>query len=87
MTSDVNIESCERTLRKKPKPLLAEILRPQTLSDLTLPTPTIQRLQRVIESGSMVNMLFHGPLGSGKTSAAKIFMNAIGGYIDDQSLV
>jgi replication-associated recombination protein RarA len=27
----------------------------------------------------MVNMLFHGPLGSGKTSAASIFMNAIGG--------
>ena len=64
---------------KKPKPLLAEILRPKALSDLTLPTPTIERLQRVIESGSMVNMLFHGPLGSGKTSAAEIFMDAIGG--------
>ena len=60
------------------KPLLSKIVRPQALSDLTLPKPTIQRLQRVIESGSWVNMMFYGPPGSGKTSAAKIVMNGIG---------
>jgi replication-associated recombination protein RarA len=76
MTGDVNIDCSQR---KRPKPLVSEILRPQALSDLTLPTPTILRLQRVIESGSMVNMLFYGPPGSGKTSTARIFMNAIGG--------
>ena len=76
MTSDVNIDCSQR---KRPKPLVSEILRPQALSDLTLPTPTIHRLERVIESGSMVNMLFYGPPGSGKTSTARIFMNAIGG--------
>ena len=58
--------------------MLAEILRPQTLGDLALPAHTIQPLQRVLKSRSMVNMLFHGPLGSGKTSAAEIFMKAIG---------
>ena len=82
MISDVSIKSCARQkpkpLRKEPKPLLVEILRPQNLADLTLPAHTIQRLQRVLESRSMVNMLFHGPLGSGKTSAAEIFMKAIG---------
>ncbi len=76
MTGDVNIDFSQR---KRPKPLVSEILRPQALSDLTLPTPTILRLQRVIESGSMVNMLFYGPPGSGKTSTARIFKNAIGG--------
>src|ERR1700719_3077630 len=62
-----------------PKTLVSEILRPQALSDLTLPMSTIQRLQRVIESGSVLNMLLYGPPGSGKTSAARIFVNAIGG--------
>ena len=76
MTSDVSVDVFQR---KKPKPLVSEILRPQALSDLTLPMPTIHRLQRVIESGSKVNMLFYGPPGSGKTSTARIFMNAIGG--------
>jgi DNA polymerase III delta prime subunit len=64
---------------KSPKTLVSEILRPQALNDLTLPTPTIHRLQRVIESGLKVNMLFYGPPGSGKTSTARIFINAIGG--------
>jgi putative ATPase len=78
MTGDLN---SDRSKWKSPGPLLAEILRPKALSDLTLPTPTIERLQRVIETGSMVNLLFHGPIGSGKTSAARIFIDAIGGYM------
>ena len=68
------------------KPLLSKIVRPQALSDLTLPKPTIQRLQRVIESGSWVNMMFYGPPGSGKTSAAKIVMNGIGRKKNDDQL-
>jgi replication-associated recombination protein RarA len=64
---------------KHPRPSLSESLRPEALSDLTLPMPTIEGLERVIETGSMVNMLFYGPPGSGKTSAAKIFIHAIGG--------
>jgi replication-associated recombination protein RarA len=78
MNHNVNIDGSQwkqRTL----KPLVSEILRPQVLSDLILPIQTIQRLQRMLESGARVNMLFYGPPGSGKTSAARIFMNAIGG--------
>src|ERR1700751_2117353 len=78
MISDVNSDVSQQKTRT---PLLSEILRTRALSDLTLPTPTIERLQRVIETGSMVNLLFHGPVGSGKTSAARIFMDAIGGYM------
>jgi replication-associated recombination protein RarA len=74
--ADLNIDVPQQ---KGPKPLLSEVLRPQSLSDLTLPTATIHRLQRVIESRSMVNMLFCGPPGSGKTSTTRIFINAIGG--------
>ena len=76
MTADLN---SDHSKWKKPRPLLSEMLRPEALSDLTLPTPTIERIQRVIETGSIVNMLFHGPLGSGKTSAAKILIKAMGG--------
>jgi replication-associated recombination protein RarA len=74
--ADLNIDVPQQ---KRPKSLLSEVLRPQSLSDLTLPMPIIHRLQRVIESRSMVNMLFCGPPGSGKTSTARIFINAIGG--------
>jgi replication-associated recombination protein RarA len=73
MISDVNSDVSQQETRK---PLLSEILRPQALGDLTLPTQTIERLQRVLESGSMVNMLLYGPPGSGKTSAARIFVDA-----------
>ena len=71
MTSDVSVDVFQR---KKPKRLVSEILRPTALSDLTLPMPTIHRLERVIESGAKVNMLFYGPPGSGKTSTARIFV-------------
>jgi DNA polymerase III delta prime subunit len=75
MTTDFN---GDRSNWKRPRPSLSEILRPEALTDLTLPMPTIERLQRGIETGSMPNLLFCGPLGSGKTSAANIFLNAIG---------
>jgi replication-associated recombination protein RarA len=91
MISDDNIGSCQqkkqKPLRKEPKPLLAEILRPQNLGDLTLPAHTIQRLERVIESGSMMNMLFYGPPGSGKTSAAEIVVKRHRRQLRDRSFV
>ena len=57
----------------RPKQSLSEILRPQTVSDLTLPTPIIDRLQKMIETNSIMNMLFYGKVGTGKTSAARLF--------------
>ena len=48
-------------------------MRPQTLSDLILPTQIIERLQRMIETNSIMNMLFYGKVGTGKTSAACLF--------------
>jgi hypothetical protein len=40
MISDVNNDVSQQKTRK---PLLSEILRPQALGDLTLPTQTIER--------------------------------------------
>jgi len=54
--------------------LLSERLRPQKLSDLTLPLAVSERLQRMIDRNRPMNMIFHGPPGSGKTSAAQIFL-------------
>jgi replication-associated recombination protein RarA len=51
---------------------LSELLRPQQLSDLTLPQRVIDRLQKMIDSGNIMNMIFYGPPGLGKTSAARV---------------
>ena len=64
-----------------PKRSLSEILRPQTLSDLTLPRPMIDRLQKMIETNSPMNMLFYGKVGTGKTSAARLFEDSTDLYV------
>jgi len=59
-------------------PLLSEVLRPQHLTDLTLPQRDIDRLQRMVASGSVMNMLFYGAPGLGKTSAARVIKRLMG---------
>jgi replication factor C small subunit len=59
-------------------PLLSETLRPLKLGDLALPNDVIERLQKMIETKRLMNMLFYGPPGVGKTSAAQIIMKALG---------
>jgi DNA polymerase III delta prime subunit len=67
------LEQCQEPQNIRQRQLLSEILRPQALSDLTLRTPTIDRLQKMIETNSIMNMLFYGKVGTGKTSAAWLF--------------
>jgi len=52
--------------------ILSERLRPQTLGDLTLSQRDIARLQKMIDTGSIMNMIFYGQPGIGKTSAARL---------------
>jgi DNA polymerase III delta prime subunit len=59
--------------------MLSELLRPQQLSDLTLSQGTIDRLQTMVDKGSVMNMLFYGKPGVGKTSAARALMNSFHG--------
>jgi replication-associated recombination protein RarA len=63
---------------KRPNQLVSELLRPQQLDDLTLPLRVIHRLQRMVDSGTIMNMLFYGKPGLGKTSAARVITEAIG---------
>jgi replication factor C subunit 3/5 len=56
------------------KPLFSELLRPLQLGDLTLPQRDIDRLQRMLDEGTIMNMLFYGSPGLGKTSAANILI-------------
>jgi DNA polymerase III delta prime subunit len=51
---------------------LSELLRPRQLSDLTIPQRHVDRLQRMVETGNIMNMLFYGGPGLGKTSAARV---------------
>ncbi len=53
---------------------LSELLRPQQLGDLTLPQPDIDRLQKMVDNDQLMNMIFYGKPGLGKTSAAEIIM-------------
>lgn len=58
-------------------PLLSEELRPQSLFDLTLTPSVLASLQRSVTSGSILNYLFYGPPGVGKTSAARIIVREL----------
>ena len=51
---------------------LSELLRPTELADLIQPLEIIQGLERMVDKRSLLNMMFYGRPGLGKTSAAQI---------------
>ena len=53
--------------------LVSEQLRPTTFDDLVLSVKLRERLKRMYDTRNVMNMLFYGKPGSGKTTAAKIF--------------
>lgn len=53
--------------------LISELLRPSSFDELVISNDIRSRLMKMQETGNVLNMLFHGKPGSGKTSAAKIF--------------
>jgi replication factor C subunit 3/5 len=63
------------SVRKHTMPL-TELLRPRTFEDITLPKRQIDGLQQMLETENPMNMLFYGPPGMGKTSAARIFLSS-----------
>src|SRR5258708_32891544 len=61
-----------------PHQLLSELLRPRQLDDLTIRYRDIERLNRMVASRSIMNMLFYSKPGLGKTSAARAIIKMIG---------
>ncbi len=57
---------------------LSELLRPQQLGDLTIAQKDIDHLQRMADSGDMMDLVLYGEPGTGKTSAARILVKSIG---------
>lgn len=53
--------------------LISEVLRPTSFSELAIPLEVASKLQQMFDSGEVMNMLFWGMPGTGKTSAAMIF--------------
>ncbi len=53
--------------------LLSEYLRPKSFSELCLSDENKQKLEKMYQDGYVMNMLFHGKPGTGKTSSGLIF--------------
>ena len=53
--------------------LISETLRPKKFDELVLDKQVIEKLQKMYTSRNVMNMIFYGKPGSGKTSAAKLF--------------
>ena len=51
--------------------LISETLRPKKFDELVLDKQVIEKLQKMYTSRNVMNMIFYGKPGSGKTSAAK----------------
>lgn len=56
----------------------SEFMRPTELEDLILPKHELDALQQMIDERNPMNLLFYGPPGHGKTSAARILLQKIG---------
>jgi replication-associated recombination protein RarA len=52
--------------------LISEYLRPKSFPEMMLPNQLKIRLQKMLDEQNVMNMIFHGKPGSGKTSAARI---------------
>ena len=56
---------------------LLERYQPKSFDDVIEQEEAIQCLRSYIETGSVPNIIFHGPTGSGKTLLSRLFINTL----------
>lgn len=56
-------------------PTFAERLRPRNFDELLISDLVIEKFKRMIKSGHVMNMIFYGMPGTGKTTCASLFGN------------
>lgn len=67
----------EQTTFRSASISLSECLRPTRLSDLIQPRALIAPLERMVNERKVLNMMFYGEPGIGKTSAARIVIASV----------
>ena len=69
MTTITSYDCLDEAVKSKS---FSEILRPQSIDDLLLSESIKRKLTEMSHSGNVMNMIFHGPPGTGKTTCAKL---------------
>ncbi len=57
-------------------PTFSERLRPRTIDELLIPESSIAKFNAMIQSRDVMNMIFYGSAGTGKTTCAQLISNS-----------
>lgn len=66
----------QKSLAAVQYPTFSEMLRPRNIDELLIPDASISKLKLMVDSRNVMNMIFYGSAGTGKTTCAKLIGNS-----------